>query len=65
MLSNLEKQNITILLEKENIKILWYLKRSPFAEDNSSIRSIAASVIANEVGKMEGKDVCKYSLKRS
>ena len=38
---------------------------SPFAEDNSSIESIAASVIANEVEKMERKDVCKCSLKRS
>ena len=38
---------------------------SPFAEVNSSIGSIATSVIANEVEKMERKDVCKDSLQRS
>ena len=38
---------------------------SPFAEDNSSIGTIATSVVANEVEKMERKDVCKCSLKRS
>ena len=47
-------------------KALWYLKQiSPFAEDNSFIGSIATSAIADEVEKMERKDVCKYSLKRS
>ena len=47
-------------------KALWYLKQvSPFAEGNNSIGSITTSAIANEVEKMEGKDVCKYSLKRS
>ena len=47
-------------------KVLWHLKQvSPFAEGNSSIGSISASVIADEVEKMERKDVCKYSLKRS
>ena len=35
------------------------------AEDNSSIGNIATSVIANEVEKMERKDVCNDSLKRS
>ena len=38
---------------------------SPFVEDNSSIGSIAINITANEVGKIEGKDVFKYSLKRS
>ena len=39
-------------------KILLYLKQvSPFAEDSSSKGSIATSIIANEVEKMEGKDV--------
>ena len=38
---------------------------SPFAEGNNSIGSITTSAIAIEVEKMEGKDVCKYSLKRS
>ena len=43
-------------------KDLWILKQvSPFAEDNSSIGSIATRVVANEVEKMERKDVCKYS----
>ena len=37
---------------------------SPFAEDNSSIESIATSVIADIVEKMEGKDIFKYSLRR-
>ena len=40
-------------------------QRTTFAEDNSSIETIATSVVANEVEKMEIKDVCKYSLKRS
>ena len=30
-----------------------------------TIKSIVTSVIANEVEKMERKDVCKYSLKHS
>ena len=53
--------------DNDNIrKVLWHLKQvSPFAEGNSSIGSISASVIADEVEKMERKDVCKYSLKRS
>ena len=38
---------------------------SAFAEDNSSIGNIATSVIANEVEKMERKDVCYDSLKSS
>ena len=38
---------------------------SPFDKDNRSIGSTATSVVANEVEKMEGKDVFKYSLKRS
>ena len=47
-------------------KALLYLKQvSPISEDNSSIGSIATSVFANEVEKMERKDVCKYSLKHS
>ena len=47
-------------------KVLWHLKQvSPFAEGNSSIGSIATSVIANEVEKMERKYGCKYSLKSS
>ena len=37
----------------------------PIVVDSSSIGTIATSVIANEVGEMEGKDVFKYSLKRS
>ena len=41
------------------------LKTSLFAEENSSIQSIASSLITNEVEKMEVKDVFKYSLKRS
>ena len=53
--------------DNDNIrKVLWHLKQvSPFAEGNNSIGSITASVIADEVEKMERKDVCKYSLKRS
>ena len=35
------------------------------AEDNSLIGSIATSVIGNEVEKMAGKDIFKYSLKLS
>ena len=52
--------------DNDNIrKVLWHLKQvSQFAEGNSSIGSISASVIADEVEKMERKDVCKYSLKR-
>ena len=47
-------------------KALWYLQQVlPFAEDSSSIRSIASRVIANEVEKMERKVVCNYGLKRS
>ena len=38
---------------------------SPFVEDNSSIGSIATNVTVNDVGKIEGKDVFKYSLKWS
>ena len=41
---------------KTRITICW---------SNNSIGSIAASVIADEVEKMERKDVCTYSLKRS
>ena len=37
-------------------------QESPFTEDNSSIGSIAKSVIANEIEKMKGKDVFKYTL---
>ena len=46
---------------------IWYqmAQRTTFAKDNSSIETIATSVVANEVEKMEIKDVCKYSLKRS
>ena len=45
-------------------KVLWYLKNlSPFGEDRSSIRSTATSIVANEVDKMEGKNVFKYNLK--
>ena len=53
--------------DKDDIrKVLRYLKQvSPFDRDNSSIGSIAVSVIANEVEEMEGKDVFKYSLTRS
>ena len=36
-----------------------------FAEDSSSIANIATSVIADEVEKVEIKDVCNDSLKRS
>ena len=47
-------------------KILWHLKPvSAFAEGSSSIGNIATSVIANEVEKMERKNVCNDSLKRS
>lgn len=47
-------------------KVLWYVKQdSPFPEDNSSVVSIATSVIANEVEKLEEKDVFKYILKHS
>ena len=57
-----EFHQIKTILEK----VLWYLKEvSPFDQGNSSIGSIATSVIANEVGKTEGKDVFKYSLKHS
>ena len=38
---------------------------SAFAEDSSSIGNIATSAIANEVEKMERKDVCNNSLKSS
>ena len=64
----LEKvSNARISRDNDNIrKVLWHLKQvSPFTEGNSSIGSISASVIADEVEKMERKDVCKYSLKRS
>ena len=42
----------------------WYqiAQRITFAEDNSSIGSIVTGVVANEVKKMNRKDVCKYSL---
>ena len=36
-----------------------------FAKDSSSAGNIATRVIANEVDKMERKDVCNDSLKRS
>ena len=38
---------------------------SAFAKDTSSIGNIVTRVIANEVDKMERKDVCNDSLKRS
>ena len=38
---------------------------SLFDKENSSIGSIATSVIAKEVEKMEGNDVFKYNLKHS
>ena len=39
-------------------KALWFLRQvSPFAEDNSSRGSIATRTVANEVEKMERKDV--------
>ena len=42
-------------------KVLWYLKQvSPFVEDNSSVGTIATSIIANEVDIME--DVCKIEM---
>ena len=44
-------------------KVLWYLEKvSPFDKDNSSVGSIATSIIANEVEKMKGKDIFKYSF---
>ena len=54
-------------IDNDDIKEpLRYLKQvSPFSEDNSSIGSIAKSVITNEVEKMKRKDVYKYSVKRS
>ena len=53
--------------DNDNIKkVLWYLKQvSSLAEDNSSIGNIASSVITNDVEKMEGKYVFKYSSKRN
>ena len=38
---------------------------SAFAKDTSSIGNIVTRVITNEVDKMERKDVCNDSLKRS
>ena len=38
---------------------------SLFDKENSSIGSIATSVIAKEVEKMEGNDIFKYNLKHS
>ena len=45
--------------DKDDVrKVLWYLKQvSPFDKDNGSTGSIATTVIANEVEKMEGNDV--------
>ena len=59
--------NARISRDNDNIReVLWHLKQvSPFTEGNSSIGSISASVIADEVEKMERKELCKYSLKRS
>ena len=37
----------------------------PFAEENSSIESVATIVNANKVEKKEGKNVFRYSLKHS
>ena len=51
-----EFHKIPTILEKKQV--------SPISEDNSSIGSIATSVIANKVEKMERKDACKYSLKQ-
>ena len=55
-----------ILQDDDDIrKALWCLKQvSPFAEDNSTIGSIATNV-ANEVEEMKRKYVCKYSPKGS
>ena len=55
-----------ILQDDDDIrKALWCLKQvSPFAEDNSTIGSIATNV-ANEVEEMKRKYVWKYSPKRS
>ena len=50
-----EFHKIPTILEKKQV--------SPISEDNSSIGSIATSVIANKVEKMERKDACKCSLK--
>ena len=38
---------------------------SAFAKDTSSIGNIVTRVITNEVDKMERKDICNDSLKRS
>ena len=56
-----------ISLDKEDIrKVLLYLKQVlPFDKDNSLVGSIATSIIANEVEKMKGKNIFKYSLKRT
>lgn len=44
--------------------VLSYLKQGlPFAEDNSSIRNIATSTIADEVEKIEQKDVIYLQFK--
>ena len=45
--------------DKDDVrKVLWYLKQvSPFDKDNGSIGSIATTLIANEVEKMEENDV--------
>ena len=53
--------------DKDDIrKVLWYLKQvSLFGKDNSLVGSIATSIIANEVEKMKGKNIFKYSLKRN
>ena len=59
------EQDSDARIDNEDIKeTLRYLKQvSPFSEDNSSIGSIAKSVITNEVEKMKRKDVYKYSVK--
>ena len=51
-----EFHEMSTILEKNQV--------SPISEDNSSIGNIATSIIANEVEKIERKDVCKYSLKQ-
>ena len=53
--------------DKEDIrKVLLYLKQVlPYDKDNSLVGSIATSIIANEVEKMKGKNIFKYSLKRT
>ena len=51
--------------DKDDIrKVLLHLKQVlPFDKDSSLVGSIATSIIANEVEKMKGKNIFKYSLK--